>query len=188
MRPGCLLFFQIVFLLSGFRVLAQRNIPANELESAYGIFPAMEIKKIAGDFYRNGTDPKAVEKITGTGSAVISYNRAVKERFYWGASVFYDKATISYNNMPELRDWYVFGLLLNAKYNYVFDARFHMYSGLSAGYAGSWTKKAGIKDHHDAIAFQARVIGLRFGARVGVFAELGFGYEGILKAGVSIHF
>ena len=71
MRPGCLLFFQIVFLLSGFRVLAQRNIPANELESAYGIFPAMEIKKIAGDFYRNGTDPKAVEKITGTGSAVI---------------------------------------------------------------------------------------------------------------------
>ena len=188
MRPGCLLFFQIVFLLSGFRVLAQRNIPANELESAYGIFPAMEIKKIAGDFYRNGTDPKAVEKITGTGSAVISYNRAVKERFYWGASVFYDKATIGYSNMPELRDWYVLGLMLNAKYNYVFDARFHMYSGLSAGYAGSWAQKAGIKDHHDAIAFQARVIGLRFGARVGVFAELGFGYEGILKAGVSIHF
>jgi len=188
MRPGCLLFFQIVFLLSGLRVLAQRNVSSNELESAYGIFPVMEIKAIAGDFYRSGTNPKAVEKVTGTGSAVISYNRSVKERFYWGASVFYDKATIKYRNMPEAMDWYVFGLLLNAKYNYVFDPRFHMYSGLSAGYAGSRTKKAGVKDHHDAIAFQARIIGLRFGAMVGVFAELGFGYEGILKAGVSIHF
>ena len=188
MRPGCLLFFQIIFLLRGFGALAQENTSPNELESAYGIFPAVEIKKIAGDFYRTGTSPEAVEKITGTGNAVISYNRAVKERFYWGASLFYDKATISYSNMAGLRDWYVLGLLLNAKYNYVFDARFHMYSGLSAGYAGSWTKKAGVKDHHDAIAFQVRALGLRFGTMVGVFAELGFGYEGILKAGMSVHF
>jgi len=188
MRPGCLLFFQIIFLLSGFGAQAQENTSPNELESAYGIFPAMEIKKVAGDFYRQGIAPKAVDKITGTGNAVISYNRAVKERFYLGASLFYDKATVSYSDIQETRDWYVLGLLLNAKYNYVFDARFHMYSGLSAGYAGSWTTKAGVKDHRDAIAFQVRAIGLRFGAMVGVFAELGFGYEGILKAGVSVHF
>jgi len=188
MRTSCILLFQIVFLLCSINSFAQQNFPKNELESGYGIFPVMEIKKITGNFYAASIDNKPVEKITGTGSLTISYNRTLKKRLFAGVSLFYDKAVISYINSPGTRNWYVFGLLLNAKYNYVYDPRFHMYSGISVGYAGDRSVKEGKADHHDAIAYQARLIGLRFGAKVGVFSELGFGYEGILKAGLSVHF
>ncbi len=188
MRTSCILLFQVVFLLCSIKTFAQQNFPKNELESSYGIFPVMEIKKITGNFYEGSIDAKPVEKITGTGSLTLSYNRALKKRFYTGVSLFYDKAVITYSNSPDTRNWYVYGVLLNTKYNYVFDPRFHMYSGLSVGYAGNISKKGDKKDHHSTVAFQARLVGLRFGAKVGVFSELGFGYEGILKAGLSVHF
>lgn len=188
MRSGYLLFFLAEFLFSVFSTQAQQNFQKNELESGYGIFPAMEIKNVTKSFYQSNTDAKPVEKITGTGSLTLSYNRALKQRVYIGVSLFYDKAIITYMNMPDTRTWYVYGVLFNTKYNYVFDPRFHMYSGLSVGYAGNRSGKAGKTDHHDAIAFQARLVGLRFGAKVGVFSELGFGYEGLLKAGLSVHF
>lgn len=77
------------------------------------------------------------------------------------------------------------------------EARFHwltrssvdLYSSLGAG--GAWTTdryEYVAKQTHFDPAYQLNLIGARVGRELGAFAELGFGWNGIVKAGLSGRF
>lgn len=180
-----LLLILSLFFTAG--LFAQNKYIKNEIEIAYGIGTAPEIPDATGNFFDADNNHNRVDNITGIGGFSIAYNRFVSKRFCIGITGVYTKTTVTYRVPVAKFDWAIFTVLLNAKYNYVYDPLFHLYSGVSAG--SSFNNIIGsVKGGNHAFAYQARLIGARFGAKFGAFAELGFGYEGILKAGVSCHF
>ncbi|MCC6286895.1 MAG: hypothetical protein IT249_03335 [Chitinophagaceae bacterium] len=178
------LFFLIFFAKTSF---AQNNYIKNEIELAYGIATSPEIPGATGNFFDADNNHTRVDNISGIGGFSLAYNRYISNRFSVGVTGIYTKATVTYRVPSAKFDWAIFTALLNAKYNYVHDPLFHMYSGLSAGC--SFNNIIGSAEgKNDAFAYQLRLLGARFGAKFGAFAELGYGYEGILKAGVSLEF
>ena len=63
-----------------------------------------------------------------------------------------------------------------------------LYSGLSAGVSVFTQSDSSQSDSKTIFAFQVNVIGLRVGHKFGGFFELGFGYDGIINAGLSVKF
>lgn len=176
-----------VFSFLSYFSFAQHNYVKNEIEGAYGIGIVPEIREVAASFFNAGQNHTRAESITGTGGFCLAYNHYISKRFAIGITAVYSQATVTYHVPSAKLNWSVMSALVNAKYNYVYDPLFHMYSGLSAGCSFS-NIIGSVKGSNTAIAYQARIIGARFGAKFGAFAELGFGYEGILKAGVSVQF
>ncbi|MFT3701151.1 MAG: hypothetical protein QM802_02215 [Agriterribacter sp.] len=186
--PG---FFRMITFLfatifSAVTSFAQRSYPKHELEFSYGVFPVPEIKGATNSIFATSTTSNEVDRTPGTGSFMFAYNVYLSKRFAMGVTGLYDKVTVSYKNVVSKLNWNITAVMLNAKYNYVYDPRFHMYSGLSAGYAADWANSGTLKERHNVFAYQARIIGVRFGTTVGGFAEVGVGYEGVVKAGLSL--
>ncbi len=177
----------IVLCFCSNAIYAQGNFTKNEIEIAYGMVTAPEIPGTTSRFFNANGNSSRIDNITGIGGFSIAYNRYLSKRFCIGATGVYSKATITYRVPTAKFDWAVFTVLLNSKYNYVFDPLFHLYSGLSVGLSSN-NIIGSVKGGNQAFAYHARLIGARFGAKFGAFAELGFGYEGILKAGVSLQF
>ncbi|PVD53970.1 hypothetical protein DC498_00815 [Terrimonas sp.] len=184
LRKIPVLFFLVFFAKSSF---AQSNFIKNEIELAYGIATAPEIPDATGNFFDTDHNHTRVDNISGIGGFSLAYNRYISKRFSLGVTGVYTKATVTYRVPSAKFDWAILTALVNAKYNYVHDPLFHMYSGLSVGC--SFNNIIGAAEgNNKAIAYQVRLLGARFGAKFGAFAELGYGYEGILKAGVSLQF
>jgi hypothetical protein len=162
---------------------AQKKYPRSELEFSYGVYPLPEVSGANKKLFALDLYGKEIDKSPGTGSFAFAYNHFLSQRFTIGFTALYDKITVSYKDVSSKLNWNVMAVLLNAKYNYVYDPRFHMYSGLSAGYAAVWATLPNSTERNNRLAFQARVLGARFGNTVG-----GFGYEGVVKAGLSLQF
>lgn len=80
-----------------------------------------------------------------------------------------------------------------ARTDYRYINRFlQLYSGVAAGVsAGKSSPKSGTGGDSFSstdFAFQVNALGLRVGHNFGAFAELGFGYNGIVSLGVSAKF
>lgn len=167
---------------------AQNTYIKNEIELAYGVGTAPEIPDaVSRSFFDADKNHTPIDNIAGTGGFAIAYNRFVTKRLSLGLTGVYTKNTITYKVPAARLDWAIFTVLANVKYNYVYDPLFHLYSGVSAGISMSNVIGAGT-GNNQVLAYHLRLIGARLGAKFGAFAELGFGYEGILKAGVSLHF
>ncbi|KQC01458.1 hypothetical protein [Pedobacter sp. Hv1] len=82
-------------------------------------------------------------------------------------------------------------IMARTDYRYI-DKAVQLYSGISLGSSfattkpenGTSTKTASTTD----FAYQVNALGIRVGRKIGVFTELGFGYNGIINAGVSMKF
>ena len=89
-----------------------------------------------------------------------------------------------------------FTIVANAKYSYISNPKFRMYSGLAAGYntiqanfdpeKGSTSKAT--KGNKGAFGYHLTAFGFRYGKKAAVIAELGFGYKGILNVGFNYKF
>ena len=82
-------------------------------------------------------------------------------------------------------------IMARTDYRYI-NKSVQLYSGISLGSSfattkpenGTNTKTASTTD----FAYQINALGIRVGRKIGVFTELGFGYNGIINAGVSAKF
>ncbi len=63
-----------------------------------------------------------------------------------------------------------------------------LYSGLSAGISVFTQSDSSQSGSKTIFAFQVNAIGLRVGHKFGGFFELGFGFDGIINAGLSVKF
>ena len=133
----------------------------------------------------------------------VHYGYAIKDQWMLGASLAYQ--TVNRKLLVDTKESgesssavYSFGIETN--YRYISNPNFQMYSGLGAGYAFGNTSftiddsTLAFKDENnttnsiDYFTFQITALGFRVGKKLAVFAELGFGYKGILNGGISYQF
>lgn len=86
----------------------------------------------------------------------------------------------------ERRMWTV---LAEGRWHWLARPAVDLYTGIGAGYARSTDRYdlSGTHSEND-FGFQVNAIGVRFGGALGAFAELGMGWNGIGKAGLSTRF
>jgi hypothetical protein len=177
--------------MAGSVVMAQQNsavFPKNEFTLAYGVATIPEIAVSIGNLFATSITGQEVDDIRGGGALIISYNHYSSEKFSWGFTGIYEKVTATYKNPNDEYDWTALTFMANGKYYYVSNSSLRLYSGLALGYSNLNSKSTLSNDNNGALAFQINAIGVRFGNRIGVLGELGFGYEGIVKAGISLKF
>jgi hypothetical protein len=183
----CLLMTIFSGIASG-QISTTTVFPKNELTVAYGVATIPEIAVTFGSLFATAISNQEVDDIRGGGALLFSYNHYRSPKFSWGVTGIYEKVTTVYLGPPEEYDWTALSIMANAKYYYIARPSFRLYSGLSAGYCSLSGKSMQKKDTNGAFAWQLNGIGARFGNRIGVLAEMGFGFEGIVKAGFSLRF
>jgi hypothetical protein len=71
--------------------------------------------------------------------------------------------------------------------NYIATKSFQMYGLLGLGFAIASYPDVDIKNI-PILSFHFTPLGLRFGKNIGGFCEIGYGYRGIVNAGLSVRF
>ena len=122
----------------------------------------------------------AVAPIINLSITAYSYPTYKEDMFVGDSNI----GTVSHNHIS-------FGL--DANYYYISSEMFQMYSGIGVAYTTQSDKydgdQSGIEDGKSSyFNFQLNAVGFRYGSAFGVFAELGFGYKGIINAGISYQF
>ena len=177
------------------KLLAQQT-GNNEIALSYGLVSSDDIAFIFSDIitsiagYTN-------DNIRSSGIINLSYRNVVRDRWLLGATLSYEKsqsdAFIMNSQVGTEKDTY-YTLGLEAHYQYVHNPAFQMYSGFGAGYTlaqANVNRTDGNPDTSNKLYhfnFQVNLLGFRIGRAVGFFAELGFGYRGVVNAGLSARF
>jgi len=77
-------------------------------------------------------------------------------------------------------------------YHWIMRRGFQVYSGAGFGVRirkGRYTDETGTESFSKALpTFHLNAIGVRFGQKIGFFAEFGYGYKGMLSAGINAQF
>ncbi|AYN03773.1 outer membrane beta-barrel protein [Flavobacterium sp. 140616W15] len=124
----------------------------------------------------------------------ITYRYAIANRWMVQADGFYQKMSqdIYVNNTKEGKANYTYITVgLGTDYRYISTNFFQMYSGVAVGYTSENIKNSGAQNSANGdgfINYQVNALGFRVGKKFAAFAELGFGYKGIVNTGVSYQF
>jgi hypothetical protein len=124
----------------------------------------------------------------------VTYRYAIANRWMVQADGFYQKMSqdIYVNNTKEGKANYSYITVgLGTDYRYISNNFFQMYSGVAVGYTSENIKNSGAQNSADGdgfINYQVNALGFRVGKKLAAFAELGFGYKGIINTGVSYQF
>ncbi len=132
------------------------------------------------------------------GAYSFSYKYYVKNKFAAGLTIVSDwVAGDLVNGDDELigsMKRHYFTIAPEIKLVYVNDMAFRLYSVAGIGYTFGTEYSEdteGVEDepfHINHFNFHITPLGIRFGRTIGVFAEIGFGYKGVIAAGVSGYF
>jgi hypothetical protein len=138
------------------------------------------------------------DNYSGSGIISLTYRKVSKsEWFFWGASVGYNSTKGDIYNVGSLegelkRSFITVGV--EGQYRYQNFKKIQLYSGVGLGFSlgnetltpppdsGNSSSSGSI----NRLAYQINVIGIRLGKDVGGFIELGYGYKGIVNAGLSV--
>lgn len=173
----------------------------NEISLNYGVVGAQDIStffiSILDDvFTYPGNEVNTLEGTTGI--IGVSYHYLVNRKLSLGMHFNYDRARFNVINAQDQQigdDFIIeyYGILAQADIYYFNHRQMGIYSGFGVGLllsSSSSSNSSYSAKHvtHTNFAWHINAIGLRVGNRFAGFAELGFGYEGLLRAGVSVRF
>ena len=138
---------------------------------------------------------------TSSGAFHASYKFGLSERFMFGAIFITEKIDSESIEQPENRflestTARTTTFAVEADFRFVKTEYWQMYSGLGLGYTSAKedteraTNTGIISDEKKGSNFNGHlnVFSVRYGKSFGVFAGAGFGYKGILNAGLSFQF
>lgn len=142
-----------------------------------------------GNFYK--------DDMKFSGVPFLTYHHSSNSRFGFGGAVGYYSASGSLKRDANGAAIGVFEEnntigAVELDYHWVMRPGFQLYSGAGFGVRirrGTYTDE----DETDTISktmptFHVNALGLRFGKMIGFFAELGYGYKGVLSAGLNAQF
>lgn len=128
-----------------------------------------------------------VDDIKSKVTLSLSYRYFPSRRWGVGVTGVYEKIEVSYKNPTSKSTFNTIAVMANGQYNHIIRPRFDLYSRLGAGICNFNQSGGGMGNSNDNVfAFQITALGIRAGGVFNAFAELGFGYEGILHAGFSL--
>lgn len=166
----------------------------------YQFFYELSVDIIDDIFSSIGSDNDTDETYGGTGIIRLGYDRFITDRFAIGLDGSYVSYTISKEYQKDgeslrkvkWRDSFI-SVLARANYYYVKKENVSMYSGLMAGVSFTQSKTiSGLPEvelgENTLFAFHVNAFGIRWGRALGFSLEAGFGYNGILNAGMNYRF
>ncbi|MFS4467506.1 hypothetical protein [Maribacter sp. 2210JD10-5] len=173
---------------------------ANELKVGYGALSSIQFLDLANDLtIISGTLGSMSYENKKYGNTIYgSYKHAINDNIMLGGTVAFERVTdnaISGNKKIGERDSKTYTAALEAEYYYISQTFIRLYSGLGAGYSfnkqeftstDSTIKNQEEKFNH--FNFHVNALGIRVGNALAAFAEVGFGYKGIVNVGLSYQF
>lgn len=131
-----------------------------------------------------------------------SYNYAIQDQWMFGVALAYQNVEgklLLNGSASGKSSSKVYSLGIETDYRYISKSNFQIYSGLGLGYAFGKTtfdlgNKLELKDKNNNnskinyFTFHVTAVGFRVGKKLAAFAELGFGYKGIINGGLSYQF
>lgn len=201
MKKAILLFVFLVPVLIGYS--QDRN---NEVYLNYGVGTMPAFSEAFGDFFEDlliGAFTGATVQSTETntfGVAGLGYKRNLSKRITLGLGFLYQSFDVTQTvkmpltgNLVDIKSqdiYYTF--MARFDFSYVTTEWVNMYSGVGAGVSVNQyvfdDDKQGKDDNNIYVAWQVNAFGIRVGKTLGGFAEVGFGYAGIVNAGLSLKF
>jgi hypothetical protein len=171
----------------------------SEIDLGVGLFSSCQIVGIMSEIIVFGTTGMKMEDSKYIGALHIGYKYSLSDRFAFGPVFTYDRGTSNINVSDETGIFSkgkitgnYYSLALEGDYKYINSDKFKLYSLLGVGatvldqsFKMDATKKSLSKTFFN---YQVTPVGVKFGDSSGAFAELGFGYKGIICAGIFYRF
>ena len=186
----------LVFMISSLGFSQTRR---HDISLSYGIATTDQIKDILKEVLSVvltfGTARK--ENVSYPGAFFITYRYSTNSRFGFGLTAGLDssKGDLIFldENVGSFKENH-FTFAAEVDYRWIMKQGFQLYSGLGAGVTVE--RITHDVDSYDephrftnlSFAPQVTLLGLRFGRRIGVFAEIGGGYKGLVNIGVNGQF
>jgi hypothetical protein len=187
----------VIFVLFNSTIFSQDKGTSN-IKAGIGVFSSSSLLDITSNLVFSSLSAGTVkyDNISGFGALYLTYEYAIANGLMLGATFVYESVTedifIGENPSGEVSHNH-FTTGLEANYHYISGELFQMYSGVGVGYTTQSDKYDGsesnVEDGSDSyFNFQINALGFRYGSNFGIFAEVGFGYKGLLNAGLSYQF
>ncbi|MBX2964491.1 MAG: hypothetical protein KF687_18425 [Cyclobacteriaceae bacterium] len=126
-----------------------------------------------------------VKEVKGSsGALAISYNRFISKRLSVGFTWAREALTIFYTSSYETADIKINSYMIGCKFYYANKNSFQVYSGISYGKSSVRGSPETNSEKSDQMTF----LGFRFGEHIAFISEIGYGYEGLIKLGLSGRF
>lgn len=183
----------IALLAVSFNGFAQAdNKGKKDIYVGYGIVTAQDIigattSGLVGALVPGGYDKI---KVSGMGAAFLGLDYYLSDKVAVGLQANYSSFTAEYvqssgdNPTAKLN---FFTPMARMKVNWKNERSLQVYSSVAAGASFSKGKShANTTSRSNNFAFHISPIGVRLGNTVAVFGEAGFGYQGLLSAGLSV--
>jgi len=189
-----------VSLLLGLMILSSSSLKSqerpNQFSAGYGVITIDEelaiIESVISSVITVGN--YNLENQQMSGAFVFTYNYALSKIVHLGGAFVYENITedvmVSKEKKGEFkRDFYT--IAAEGRFSYLNASFFQMYSGVGAGVTFNTDKFISTdgsenSDSQTHFNFQINLLGLRVGNAFGAYAELGYGYKGIVNAGISV--
>ncbi|MDR0798973.1 MAG: hypothetical protein LBN18_04345 [Dysgonamonadaceae bacterium] len=169
----------------------------HEITGGVGLVSDAQVLSVLGDLFASAlTAGYVIEPGTyNVLSPNLNYRYWLSDRFALGASYTFDYNTVRvrHDNTPNVAaNWKDHSRLfhtfaIEGVYNYVSKPSWQFYGMLGAGVTIVHISDVPVETWVGP-NFQLSPFGMRFGKDIGGFFELGYGYKGILNAGISYRF
>jgi hypothetical protein len=197
------ILFVLAISILGMTAGAQEMVPfsKNELVISYGVYSIPDISFEFGTFdkvYINGAfskDSVRFDDVSSSGSIGAGYHRYLGKIVAIGFSATIDAIShsIEFDQGTSFRSSATVITVMPAiNFHYIRTNLCSVYGGGSAGVA-AWIYKTDYTDNSLnasgikwTFAYQLTLIGMRVGKDIGGFLEMGCGYQGMVKAGLSL--
>ena len=184
---------------------AQESVPfkKNELVISYGVYSIPDISFELGIFdkvFINNVfsrDSVRYCDVTSSGNITAGYHRYLGKVVAIGVLATIDaiRHSVEFDKQTSFRSsGIVISVMPAINFHYIRTSLFSVYGGGSAG-AVAWIYTTDFTDNSLnasgikwTFAYQLTLIGMRVGKDVGGFIEMGCGYQGMVKAGLTLKF
>ncbi|MCC9017449.1 MULTISPECIES: outer membrane beta-barrel protein [Flavobacterium] len=187
-----------IFLTFGTTVVKAQEISKHEINLTY----SDGIPVSFADGFSNALSSailgqKLNSETTSSGNFGLGYRYQITERIRVGGDVAFQQEQTkqsdkNYKPIATRTNRY-FMAMPTISFSYIKTEWLDFYGSAAAGvivdnYTNAETGKAAVKDNTTDFAFQVNPAGLRVGKKFGGFVEAGFGYRGIISAGLNYKF
>ncbi len=185
-----LLIMLLAISYSGFAQTSNKG--KLDIYVGYGLLTAQDIIQISGTMWSGVLLPGAFDKvdIDGFGAVFAGIDYYLNDRASLGLQVNYAAYDATYKLSSggdfKIKNTFITPMI-HAKANWVNLKYFQLYSAIAAGASFiTGVDDNNKKGNSTSFAFQVSPLGLRVGNTFSIFAEGGFGYQGIVSAGVAL--
>lgn len=194
MKTRILLFASFILTL----IYSETRAQIREFSLGYGFMGRQEIQvRNISNFVETkftGTIGENTKKtFSPMGPIRLGYTMYDTKHITLGADFSYAncQAEMNYaNGNSEKSDFHFFTLMGNVSYQYLDNPKLNVYSGLHFGVSYLRGKNLNTeKKGEDYLpAYHVTLLGVRYGEKMGVYGDFGYGYNGYVNAGLFYRF